>query len=221
MPRPAPTAGDGPSGEARKRSASPQSVVPVAPDVELAGEESSPEPRPHLAPSAPTDEDRTRDTETQIAYAAELAGLTREQKRSRRARAVRAKTEHMGRTSKVRLKVLQTLYPEDTSVLRPRTRGECENGVRPCPFVSCRYHLYLDVDRKNGSIKIVYPDLEIEDLRESCALDVADRGGATLEETGAIANVTRERIRQIENKALDRVKKRAKREGLDEYVRVA
>jgi len=36
----------------------------------------------------------------------------------------------------------------------------------------------------------------------SCALDVADRGGATLEEVGALINVTRERVRQIEVMAL-------------------
>jgi hypothetical protein len=33
-------------------------------------------------------------------------------------------------------------------------------------------------------------------------LDVADRGGTTLEDVGAIMNLTRERIRQVEVKAL-------------------
>jgi len=32
----------------------------------------------------------------------------------------------------------------------------------------------------------------------TCALDVADRGGITLEEVGEILNLTRERIRQVE-----------------------
>jgi hypothetical protein len=39
-------------------------------------------------------------------------------------------------------------------------------------------------------------------MGESCALDVADRGGTTLEDVGAIMNLTRERIRQVEVKAL-------------------
>ena len=41
-------------------------------------------------------------------------------------------------------------YPAD--VERPKTRGECENGQRPCPFVSCKWHLYLNVDPLRGSI---------------------------------------------------------------------
>ncbi len=36
-------------------------------------------------------------------------------------------------------------------IVRPKTRGECASGPRPCPWVSCRHHLYLDVD-KNGSV---------------------------------------------------------------------
>ena len=39
-------------------------------------------------------------------------------------------------------------------------------------------------------------------MTETCALDVADRGGTTLEEVGAIMNLTRERIRQVEVKGL-------------------
>ena len=39
-------------------------------------------------------------------------------------------------------------------------------------------------------------------MGDSCALDVADRGGTTLEDVGAIMNLTRERIRQVEVKAL-------------------
>lgn len=36
----------------------------------------------------------------------------------------------------------------------------------------------------------------------SCALDVAESGEMTLEEVGALMNLTRERIRQIEKSAL-------------------
>ena len=38
--------------------------------------------------------------------------------------------------------------------------------------------------------------------RRACALDVADRDGATLEEIGQILHLTRERAGQIEAKAL-------------------
>ena len=101
-------------------------------------------------------------------------------------------------------------YPEDTRPLRPKTRGECENGERPCPFVSCRYHLYLDV-LPSGNIRLAFPDLELEDLQETCALDVADRGGLSLEETARANNVTRVRIQQIEAHAFNKLKPRTKK----------
>jgi len=81
---------------------------------------------------------------------------------------------------------------------RPRTRAECQHEQRPCPWVSCKHHLYLDVNPRTGSIKLNFPDLEPWELQHTCALDVADDGGHTLEEVGDITNLTRERIRQLE-----------------------
>lgn len=82
--------------------------------------------------------------------------------------------------------------------LRPVTRGDCVDGVRPCPFVSCSQHLFLDVNPENGSIKLNFPMLNPWNLKETCALDVADRGGVTLEEVGELLNISMERIRQVE-----------------------
>ncbi len=76
----------------------------------------------------------------------------------------------------------------------PRTRGACANGQRPCPWTTCRHHLLAEARGRR-----------LEDLAETCALDVADRGGATLEEVGSIMNLTRERIRQIETRAMKRL----------------
>jgi DNA-directed RNA polymerase sigma subunit (sigma70/sigma32) len=47
-----------------------------------------------------------------------------------------------------------------------------------------------------------FPDKEPWELPETCALDVADRGGVTLEEVGGWLNLTRERVRQLEVHAL-------------------
>jgi hypothetical protein len=107
--------------------------------------------------------------------------------------------------TKAELAAGRALYPERTAHLRPRLRGECAGGHRPCPFVSCKHHLYLDVSEKTGAIKLNFPDLEVEQLGESCALDVADRGGTPLEHVGAIMNFTRERCRQVEVQALARL----------------
>lgn len=43
---------------------------------------------------------------------------------------------------------------------------------------------------------------------DSCVLDVADEGGATLERVGAVFGFTRERTRQIEMQALFKMKHR-------------
>jgi hypothetical protein len=85
---------------------------------------------------------------------------------------------------------------------RPRSRADCASGPRPCMFISCKHHLYLDVNPSTGSIKLNFPDKEVWELGETCALDVADRGGITLEEVGTIMNLTRERIRQVETRGL-------------------
>ena len=95
-------------------------------------------------------------------------------------------------------------YPE-TDYDKPRTRAECADGPRPCPYVSCAHHLYLDVSDRTGAIKLNFPDLEVWDMNESCALDVADRGETTLEDVGANMNITRERVRQIEVTALAKI----------------
>jgi hypothetical protein len=89
--------------------------------------------------------------------------------------------------------------------VRPKTRSECLRMERPCLFVSCKHHLYLDVNPETGSIKLNFPDKEVWELSETCALDVAARGGLTLEEVGEILNLTRERIRQVEATGLQKL----------------
>jgi sigma-70-like protein len=89
---------------------------------------------------------------------------------------------------------------------RPKTRADCEGGERPCPYVSCKYNLYVDVNPRTGSVKMNFPDKELWELAETCALDVADRAGITLEEVGVIMNLTRERVRQLEMRGLSKLR---------------
>lgn len=83
-------------------------------------------------------------------------------------------------------------YPED--VERPKTRGDCAGGERPCPWVSCRYNTHLEVDSK-GVITVR------ENAASSCVLDVADEGEHTLEEVGEALGLVREAVRLIERSA--------------------
>lgn len=106
----------------------------------------------------------------------------------------------------------ELLEPDEAEVraelerVRPRTRADCEDGPRPCPFVSCRHHLYLDVTPA-GSIKLNFPNQEVWELQQSCALDLADQGGMTLEEVGQVLQLVRERVRQLQAKALAQARK--------------
>lgn len=108
------------------------------------------------------------------------------------------------------MEIGQLLYPE--AVQRPRKRSECIDGIRPCPYVGCRYHLYTDVSH-TGGLKINFPDVEPWDLTWSCALDIADAAdlaqqNVTLESVGRVLNITRERVRQVESRALARANAR-------------
>lgn len=89
---------------------------------------------------------------------------------------------------------------------RPRCRADCARGPRPCPYLGCRYHLALDAKRTGALFFPFGEDLELEQLAETCVLDVAERGGVTLEAVGALLNLTRERVRQIETAGLLRLK---------------
>lgn len=128
--------------------------------------------------------------------------ISRKIRRRRRRTRPRSKTIAMKRLTREELRIGALMYPPVEDALRPRTRMECGEEARPCPWVSCKHHLYLDVNPETGSIKINFPDLEPWDMVETCSLDIAERGGITLEEVGEIMNLTRERIRQVEVRGL-------------------
>lgn len=99
---------------------------------------------------------------------------------------------------------------------RPKTRADCADVPRPCPFVSCKYHLYLDVNPATGHIKYNHPNISPDMMHESCALDVAERGSTlkldhgkcdtSFEDIGKHIGVVRERVRQIEKKAFGKLR---------------
>jgi len=128
----------------------------------------------------------------------------------------RSKTIATKRLSKEELARAEEL--KSVIVDRPDDRRQCATGIRPCPYVSCKHHLYLDVNPDTGSIKLNFPDLEVWEMAETCALDVADRGGITLEEVGEILNLTRERIRQVEVKGLQKLREAASELGLQDFL---
>jgi len=131
--------------------------------------------------------------------------LSRKVRRRRRRTRRRSRTIAMKRLTREELRVGALMFPP-VDVPRPKTRAECREEARPCPWVACKFHLYLDVNPETGSIKINFPDLEPWDMKDTCSLDVAERGGITLQEVGEIMNLTRERIRQVEVRGLLKLK---------------
>jgi hypothetical protein len=95
---------------------------------------------------------------------------------------------------------------------RPKTRGDCIGGERPCPWVSCKHHLYLEIT-DDGRIRYAFPDKEPSELEHSCSLDIADEGGVPLSTVADLVNMTRERVKEIE----DRVFTEELREEFAEY----
>lgn len=163
---------------------------------------------PHLVPFEAANEDDVIANDDD-----EVLGASQSRARPKTL-SIREMTREKARRRRAGGNVIDLPIVED--VERPRTRADCASGPRPCPFVSCKHHLYIDVT-ESGSIKLNFPHLEPDQLRESCALDVADNGGLTYEAVSELTNVVRERVRQIETAALARIRE-TQVDDLDSFV---
>lgn len=74
---------------------------------------------------------------------------------------------------------------------RPRTRSECAQIPRPCPFVSCQWNTYLDL-LEDGTMVINWGRCEPEAMEAwgSCVLDIADDGGISDEIMARVLGLT-------------------------------
>lgn len=107
------------------------------------------------------------------------------------------------RPSSQTIRVSQTQrIPRTPHHWRPRTRGDCDTVPRPCPYVGCVHHLWLDATAI-GNIKLNFPNIEPWEMRKSCSLDAAERGGMCLDDVAWRMNLTKERVRQLELSARD------------------
>ena len=114
----------------------------------------------------------------------------------------------------------------------PRTRADCRGGIRPCPWIGCEHHLLVSVTERGlpvvagrtysttgGPGRVDWEAVEAQVMdalenaeatgRATCAADVADLGGQTLDQVGKVLGVTRERVRQIEGVAMRKVRESA------------
>lgn len=116
-----------------------------------------------------------------------------------------SKTISIKRLSLEELRIGALLYPE-RDYWRPLTRGDCAQVSRPCPYVSCRHHLFLEVRERSGGLRLTEPDREVWEVEKSCSLDRAAQGPAEASEVARLLNLTPERVRQIELRALEKLR---------------
>jgi len=88
---------------------------------------------------------------------------------------------------------------------RPRKRGDCADGPRPCPWVACRHHLALDVDNITGRVRIVIPVERLDQARDTCSLDVADRGGASEREVAELLDLGQGSVSKVSSRGEGRL----------------
>lgn len=77
----------------------------------------------------------------------------------------------------------------------PTTRADCIDGIRPCPHVSCRYHLAE-----------LWGDARPEDA-DTCALDIADRGDHDASDLAAMLGTPDSTLSDIEARAIQKLRK--------------
>lgn len=94
---------------------------------------------------------------------------------------------------------------------RPKKRGDCKDGPRPCPWVGCTHNTLIEVQNKTiikdamsvftiGEHGIPTINPELLGDRPTCVLDVVDAhpDGLSLEHIASFFGYTRENIRRIE-----------------------
>lgn len=160
--------------------------------------------------------------------------ITRENRRRKEPRSAYERHEiNLDRGKKIVLNILQAKqeFPEHphAGYGRPKTRGECYDMPRPCPYVSCKHHLAVEVSSKG--LRQIWPHLEPEQWPASCILDViekandderdSERGKSDpkrnhasqsvinyalkLKDVGIYMNLTHEAVRLIEKSAIKKL----------------
>lgn len=109
------------------------------------------------------------------------------------------------------LVVDRLLYPE-RDFWRPRTRADCASVPRPCPYVGCRYNLFLEVaaHARRVGLRFNYHNRDVWELEHSsCALDFAERGGMTNKQVGEVLHCHTSVVSRVSTGAIRKVKRLA------------
>jgi hypothetical protein len=84
------------------------------------------------------------------------------------------------------------------AIPRPTTRGECLQEARPCPWVSCRHHLLLEVAASKGGRDVRPTSLRVNRPR-------LGQGRATGRRSGPASSVAHHLVRQWIDDAVEQL----------------
>lgn len=90
------------------------------------------------------------------------------------------------------------------------TRGACMRAEGPCDTQLCRFNVLGE----HRSPRTPRGRERIQVIVEPCALKCANAGSSKLDEIGAALGITRERVRQVEQKALVKLRRRLRDLGI-------
>lgn len=96
--------------------------------------------------------------------------------------------------------VLMKAYEID-GIKRPTKRSECIDGPRPCPWVSCRHHLLLEV--ASAAPKINADGVKRDARPTTIRLNMASQSGDLGRRPGLLASAPAEIVRQWITDAVD------------------
>ena len=88
----------------------------------------------------------------------------------------------------------------DVHIELPKTRGDCP-GYRPCIFARCVYHLKFDVSVL-GHLIDNFPGVEVEDMEQTCCLDLADEGPMSQRKVSRATRIPQKEVEEIEEKTM-------------------
>ena len=90
---------------------------------------------------------------------------------------------------------------------RPKTRADCEKGIRPCPYIGCRYNLLSNVDQY-GNLELTCKEEDIPYQKDSCCLDIADEVEPVLQrDVEDLLHLSHWGIILIERRAMAKIKR--------------
>jgi len=90
---------------------------------------------------------------------------------------------------------------------RPKTRADCPSPGTPCPYLSCKHHLWVDLSASGMPTE----SPAFGDVKNTCALNYVEEHGSaptTLSCVSKATHTTRQRVDQIVQEGLKKAKRR-------------